>query len=126
MLVESFILQAPHTVDQTGVVPYWTKFPVLPSAERLSRYLESHGFDDLGALAFSHGTDSIGIAPIERWRRALERAGVSGTMLAVDEDAFPRDFATFARYRGAVKRWCGEETDLPPLTASDVEAALVS
>ena len=55
-------------------------------------------------MLFSHGVDSIGLAPIERWRALLQRARQLSGFVGVDERAFPRDFATFVRYSTDLKK----------------------
>lgn len=104
LVVDSFILMDPHWTLRIGAVPFWTKFSVTPSADTLERYLESAPiYDHINIMLFSHGMDSVGVAPIERWRAALARAKVAGAFLGVDEAAYPADFAVFARYHEALK-----------------------
>ncbi len=55
-------------------------------------------------MLFSHGTDSIGLAPIERWRALLGWAREQGGFVGVDERRYPRDLAAFVRYYTHVKR----------------------
>jgi hypothetical protein len=99
LLVGSFLLQDPHRTLLTRSVPFWTKFPVEPDADWLERYLDQReAFDEIAMMLFSHGADSIGLARPARWREILARAREQGYFLGVDEDAFPRDFATFFRY----------------------------
>jgi hypothetical protein len=105
LLVESFILMEPWWVLRTGSVPYWMVFNMEPSAETLERYLEdTRPYDDINLMLFSHGVDSIGLAPIERWRSILLRARKHGSFVGVDEWKFPRDFAAFVRYHVDVKK----------------------
>jgi hypothetical protein len=49
-------------------------------------------------MLFSHGVESIGLTPIEHWRRILQRARSRSSFIGVDEAAYPRDFAVFVRY----------------------------
>jgi hypothetical protein len=55
-------------------------------------------------MLFSHGVDSVGLAPIERWRTILRRARKRGSFVGVDEQRFPRDFAAFVRYHTDLKK----------------------
>jgi len=48
-------------------------------------------------MLFSHGTESIGLAPIHDWEELVARARKIGAFVGVDTKAFPRDFAVFAR-----------------------------
>ncbi len=98
LLVESFILLEPYWTLRTGSVPFWTKFAVEPDAAWLERYLEeADSYDEILVMLFSHGVDSPGLAPIERWRSIIERAARGG-FVGVDEARFPRDFSAFVRY----------------------------
>ncbi len=105
LLVESFILMEPYWALRTGSVPYWAMFNTEPSADRLERYLDgAEPYDHIHMMLFSHGTDSIGLAPIERWRALLDLAREQGGFVGVDERRFPRDLATFVRYYTRAKR----------------------
>ncbi|MGW3471811.1 hypothetical protein ACWDKQ_25870 [Saccharopolyspora sp. NPDC000995] len=48
-------------------------------------------------MLFSHGTESIGLAPIDDWEKLTARARKIGALAGVDRKAFPKDFAVFAR-----------------------------
>lgn len=99
LLASSFILMEPYWTLRTGSVPFWMVFNTEPSAEALEEYLEgSPAWDDLFLMLFSHGVESAGLAPMDRWRDLLKRARRRGELLGVDPDAFPRDFAAFIRY----------------------------
>lgn len=99
LLGESFALFEPWWTLCTGSVPYWSFFAVEAAAARLESYLEGvEPYDYIHLMLFSHGIDSIGLAPIERWQTILARARQHGSFLGVDEQAFPRDFATFVNY----------------------------
>jgi len=102
---ESFALCEPWWVLRTGAVPYWSFFAVEAAAARLEAYLDGvEPYDDIDLMLFSHGIDSIGLAPIERWQAILARARRHGSFLGVDERAFPRDFATFVYYHDAIQK----------------------
>ena len=105
LLVESFIVMEAYWATRTGSVPFWMVFNKLPSAESLETYLdEREPFDEIYMMLFSHGVESIGLTPIERWRRLLGRARERGAFVGVDEQAYPRDFAVFVRYYFDLKR----------------------
>jgi hypothetical protein len=103
LLVESFILLAPRWTLRSGSVPFWLTFNTEPSAACLERYLrEAEPYDEIAMMLFAHGAESIGLAPIERWRSLLGQARRRGHLLGVDEASYPGDFATFARYHAAL------------------------
>lgn len=98
LLAESFIVMEPTWCIRTGSVPFWMVFNTLPSAASLENYLRnSAAFEEIYLMLFSHGVDSIGLCPIERWRALLALAR-RGDLIGVDENAYPRDFAVFVRY----------------------------
>jgi len=85
--------------------PFWMVFNMEPSAEALECYLDgTDPYDHIHLMLFSHGVDSVGLAPIERWRTILRRARKRATFVGVDERRFPRDFATFVRYHADIKK----------------------
>src|SRR5215203_4903608 len=103
LLVESFILLEPWLTLATGSVPFWMVFNTEPSLAAIHRYLDTTGsFDEIRLSLFSHGVESVGLPAIGQWRTVLQRAGKVGSFLGVDEQAFPRDFATMARYHRAL------------------------
>lgn len=105
LLVESFILMEPWWALRIGAVPFWMTFNMESSAKWLEHYLdEREAFDYIHLMLFAHGVESIGLPPIGRWRDLLERARKQGNLVGVDEKAFPRDFAIFARYYTAIRK----------------------
>jgi hypothetical protein len=101
---ESFVLCEPWWILRTGSVPYWSFFSVEAAAARLEDYLDgAEPYDDIRLMLFSHGIESIGLAPVERWRKILARSRRRGAFLGVEEAKFPRDFATFVRYHDAMR-----------------------
>lgn len=99
LLIESFILMEPYRALRTGSVPFWMVFNAESSAAAAERYLRSaEPYDYIHPALFSHGVESVGLAPIRRWRSILRRARRRGGFLGVDERRFPADFATFVRY----------------------------
>jgi hypothetical protein len=104
LVIDSFILMDPLWTLKTGSTPFWSKFPVESSVESVEKYLDSTDpFDHIHVMLFSHGTDSAGIAPPERWQKILDRAVKEGTLLGVDSDVFPRDFGALARYHDQIR-----------------------
>jgi hypothetical protein len=65
-------------------------------------------------MLFSHGVDSIGLTPVEQWRRILGQARKEGAFVGVDERAYPRDFAVFVRYYFDLKRKIRSRYPMPP------------
>jgi hypothetical protein len=126
LLVESFILHEPYWALRTGSVPFWMVFNKEPSLEALEGYLESRPpFDEIYLMLFSHGVDSVGLVPIERWREVLARARKRGSFIGVDEEKYPRDFATFVRYYTDLKETIPTRYPLPgPLSLTQFEAFL--
>lgn len=125
LLVESFILVEPWWALRTGSVPFWMTFNVESSAESLERYLDgAQPFDEILLTLFANGTEGVGLAPIERWRAILSRAGTRGRFVGVDERAFPRDFAVFVRFHRAMRRVPGLVPMPEPLALPDLDAFL--
>jgi hypothetical protein len=113
----------PHQALRTASVPLWLKFPVEPSAERAERYLHTtHPFDEIRLTLFSHGTNGVGVAGIERWRSIVGRARGHGELIAVDPESFPRDLATPARFNQELRRVDGRPTPPRPLTLDELDA----
>jgi hypothetical protein len=106
LLVESFVVLDPFHVARTGAVPFWTMFPVEPSARRVSAYLASRPrFGRVDALLFNHGVVSDGLADAATWQYLVAAGGdAPGRLLGVDPERFPVDFAALARYGGALRR----------------------
>lgn len=125
LLVESFILLEPWWALRTGSVPFWMTFNVESSAEAVERYLDgAEPFDEILLTLFANGTEGVGLAPIERWRAILSRAGARGRFVGVDERAFPRDFAVFVRFHRAMRRVPGRVPMPEPLPLADLDAFL--
>lgn len=105
MAVDSFVLMEPYWTVRTGSEPFGMVFNTERSAAALAAYLDRAGpFDENFLMLFSHGTDSVGVAPIETWRELLGRAAVSGALVGVDERTYPRDFAVYFRYHDDLLR----------------------
>jgi hypothetical protein len=125
LLVESFILLEPWWTLGAGLVPLWTTFNTEDAAAPVERYLDQRPpFAEIHLTLFAHGVDSVGLAPIQRWRAIVNRATGTGRFAGVDQRAFPRDFASFVRYHHALKA-LGQRAPLPePLLWAAVEAFL--
>jgi hypothetical protein len=125
LLVDSFILMEPWWTLRTGSVPFWMVFNTEPSALALGRYLDASGpWDEIGLMLFSHGVDSVGLVPLERWRALLARARRHGRFVGVDERAYPRDFRAFIRYHGDCRRLPGRYPMPEPLELASFDQFL--
>jgi hypothetical protein len=122
-LVESFIVMEPFWTIRTGSVPFWMVFNKLPSAEALEAYLDARDpFGEIYMMLFSHGVESIGLTPIQRWQRILQRGGKNSSFVGVDERAYPRDFAVFVRYYFDLQRKIDSRHPIPPpVTLNDLD-----
>lgn len=104
VLAESFIMIEPWWALRTGSIPFWMKFNVDSSAAGLESYLDEAGpFQEIYAMLFSHGTESAGLAPIERWEKLLKRARVQGRLVGVNAEKYPSDFGVLTRYHTAMQ-----------------------
>jgi hypothetical protein len=123
LLVESFIVLEPMWALRTGSVPFWMKFNMEPSVNWIEQYLENTDpYDEIYMMLFSHGTDSIGLPSIERWRTVLNRARQRGAFVGVEEDKYPRDFATLIRYYTDLQPTIPARYPLPaPLTLEQLD-----
>jgi hypothetical protein len=128
LLVESFVLLDPWWALRTATVPLWLKFAVEPSAARLERYLtEAEPYDDVRLALFSHGTEGEGVAPIHRWRAVVRSGTARSGFVGVDEERFPRDFASFGRFEREL-RSLDDRAHTPPsrLTLAELDDFLAS
>jgi hypothetical protein len=125
LVVDSFILMEPYWTIRTGSVPFWMVFNTEPSLRALTAYLRGTApFDEVLLTLFSHGVDSIGLVPIDEWRRVCQPAGRAG-FIGVDPKAFPRDFAVFVRYHfDFLRRIPARHPMPPPLTFAELERFL--
>jgi hypothetical protein len=123
LLVESFIVMEPYWTVRTGSVPFWMVFNKEPSADALEDYLRrERKFEEIYLMLFSHGVNSIGLVPIERWRKALASAEHHGSFVGVDPEAYPRDFGVFVRYNPDIQRKISARYSLPPpLAVSELD-----
>jgi hypothetical protein len=125
LIVESFILLEPWLTLSTGATPFWMVFNKEPSLAAVERYLDSADpFDEIYLTLFSHGVDSVGLPPIDRWAAVLSRARRSGRFVGVDVRAFPRDFAVFLHFHRDLAA-IGARSPMPqPLTLAQLDAFL--
>ena len=126
LIIDSFLLTEPRWTIDTGHVPYWSVFPVEDSAARAELFLRGRAFARIGALLFSHGTESIGLAPAARWSAMVAGAGEMGQLAGVDPKAFPRDFGVFARYWPALQRIARRDGSAspPPMRLAELDRFL--
>ena len=125
LLIESFILMEPHWVLRTGSVPFWMEFNMEPSLKRVEDYLQrSEPYEEIHAMLFSHGVESVGLPSIERWRALTRRARKYGGFVGVDEEEFPRDYATFVRYHTDLKKIPARYPMPGPLTLGQLDGFL--
>jgi hypothetical protein len=104
LLVKSFIVHEPHWTIRTGSVPFWMVFNKQPSASKLNEYLDARpAFDEIFLMLFSQGVESIGLVPMEEWKRILGHARKKGEVIGVDPEEYPHDFAIMPRYHDAIQ-----------------------
>jgi hypothetical protein len=125
LLVDSFILMEPYWTLATGSIPFWMVFNTEGSFAALHEYLSTRVFDEIYLTLFSHGVNSIGLPSIADWRALIEHASARSKFIGVDESAFPRDFAVYARYHAALLRTIRNRHPLPsPLTIGQLDQFL--
>jgi hypothetical protein len=126
LLVESFIVMEPYWTVRTGSIPFWMVFNKEPSVQMLEGYLGTRNtFDEIYLMLFSHGVNSIGLVPIDRWRCALARAKQHSSFVGVDPEAYPRDFGVFVRYNPDLQRQISPRYPVPSsLTLEELEEFL--
>lgn len=126
LLVESFILHEPFWTIRTGSVPFWMVFNKEPSAASLQEYLDARPlFDEIYMMLFSQGVKSVGLTPIDEWKRILGMARKRGEFVGVDEEEYPQDFAVLPRYHDAIQKTIRARYPLPPsLTLAELEEFL--
>lgn len=123
LLVECFALLEPYWTLRTGSVPYWLAFTSNCCAQMLDQYVRSGTpFDEIYLMLFSNGIEGIGMAAIDRWRQILNQAQSTARFIGVDEQEFPRDYASFIRYHTELKRHIPARQPLPqPLTLEEFD-----
>ncbi|SPE63920.1 hypothetical protein SNS2_5244 [Streptomyces netropsis] len=127
LLVESFLLLEPWWALRTGSVPYWTVFGTETFRAGLETYLNATDpYDEIRILLFNHGTDSIGLAGAQDWRRTAARARKIGVLTGVDGAVYPRDFAGFVRSHRELSQIRTRYPMPLPLNAASAAAALAA
>ncbi|MEX0979668.1 MAG: hypothetical protein WDZ89_01160 [Gemmatimonadota bacterium] len=126
LIASSFLMLEPRWTLRTGSVPFWCTFAVETSVHALEEYLDrpDAGFDEIGIMLLSHGTEAAGVVPMERWRSILGRARRKGFFIGVAEEEFPLDFARLARYHGDMKRIPSRYPMPGPLTLAQFDRFL--
>lgn len=90
------------------------KFNMEPSLDWVQQYLESTAsYDDIYLILFSHGVDAVGLPSIDQWRSVFKHARKHGEFVGVEEDKFPRNFATLMRYYTDLQRIIPSRYPLP-------------
>lgn len=104
LLIECFALHEPYWTLRTGTVPYWMVFNTETSANAVEGYLQrTPPFDNIYMMLLSHGADSLGLVPIDRWKNILNYARKSGQFLGMKPGKYPRDFGVYMRYNKAIR-----------------------
>ena len=112
----------PYWTLVTGSIPFWMVFNTEGSFAALRSYLSTRTFEEVYLTLFSHGVNSIGLPSIADWRSLLRHTTKHGSFIGVDERAFPRDFAIYARYHDALLKTIRERHPLPdPLTLNELD-----
>jgi hypothetical protein len=115
----------PFTTLRLHALPFWLLFFVERSAEALRRFLAAEPpFEEIDLMLFSHGTESIGLESIARWRTLIDSATRAGRFLGVDEARYPRDFATFTRFHRALSQLAPRYEPPPRLAPARFETLL--
>lgn len=125
LLVESFALVEPWWALRTGSVPYWVPFTTSADANALDDYLANApvSYDELYVMLISHGLESAGIAPLERWQSIIDTAANRGGIIGVSPQKYPLDFETYSRYHTDIRRTIRDRHPLPdPLSLDRFEA----
>ncbi|GAU69332.1 hypothetical protein SSP35_11_01510 [Streptomyces sp. NBRC 110611] len=127
LLVESFLLLDPWQALRTGSVPYWAVFGTETFRAGLEAYLDSTDpYDEIRVLLFNHGTESIGLASADDWRRTAARARKIGVLTGMDATAYPRDFASLVRAHRELRKIRTRYPMPLPLDTADAAAVLTN
>lgn len=105
LLIESFTVHTPLLTIQTGSVPYWLFFNVRTALEMMEDYLEkSPDYKEIYLMILSHGKDDSSVVTIKEWEKAISVVKEKYDFIGVDKQAYPRDFAMYARYNKALQK----------------------
>jgi hypothetical protein len=125
LVVSSFVLLEPWWTLRTGSVPFWMVFNMEPSRRALNAYLDGvDPFDEIHLMLFSHGIDAVGLPSADDWLAVLDRARRKGDTAGIDPEAFPADFASFARYHHALKALPARHAMPAPLSLEQLDTFL--
>jgi hypothetical protein len=125
MIVESFGMLDPWSLQRSGSVPFWLEFPVESAAAKLERYLDGgDAYDEIRITAFPHGIETPNLAGSTRWQDLAARARSHGALLGIDAARFPRDLAAFLRFGAELRDLDPVPDGIPPLTLAEAEAFL--
>ncbi len=114
LFVSSFVLLDPYWTLRARAIPFWMVFNSQTSAEALEEFLSRRArFERVDMTLFSHGVQSIGLAPLQRWAALESTAHNGGALLGVSPRAFPSDFGNFVRYHGEMVRSLDPRWPLP-------------
>jgi hypothetical protein len=110
LLFETFVMVEPHQALRLRAVPFWLIFNGMPSLRTAFSFLDEQPTDYpcIWLTLFSHGTDGVGLASAEDWRRLIGRAQIHGAFLGVDPLRYPSDFGSLARYQEALRKQDGQ------------------
>ncbi|MCT7377971.1 hypothetical protein [Chelativorans salis] len=84
---------------RTGSAPFWATFNAASSFAQLKSYLErTEPYDDIRAMIFPHGTESVGLPSLDDWRAVLQKARGQAGFVGINDRAYPHHFSALARY----------------------------
>ena len=110
---------------RTGSVPFWLAADTEQSHAALLTYLEgARTYDEIRIVLCSHGTGAIGLAGVRAWQELAGHARNSGTLLGVDQRAYPRDFAAAVRAHRELTRVRPRYEMPEPMGFAEVEPLL--
>lgn len=113
LVIDSFAQIEPWWMLKTGSVPYWLPFMTNAEAQSLDKYLETTApYDQIYVSLFSHGLESIGLAPPDRWRSIMDRAREYSDFLGTNPEKYPADYSTYVRYNNAFQEEISERYPL--------------
>ena len=119
--IESFIVMEPFLTMVKGLVPFWMVFNTQRSAASAEGYIDKNNhYDNIYLTLFANGIESIGLAPIERWRSLVNKATHYGTFVGVNEEMYPKDFGVFLRYNQELKRLANDYPALASISTEEI------
>ncbi|MFP4089298.1 MAG: hypothetical protein ACLFT3_03255 [Cyclobacteriaceae bacterium] len=114
LLIECFALHDPYWAIKSCSVPLWMLFNDGQSADFVENYLKNRPeFDEIYMMLMSHGTESIGLAGIERWDKILTYARKNQKYIGVSRDDYPVNFGVYMRYFEDMQDKISERYPLP-------------